>query len=77
MNRYIINEEQLKEVFEHADWGMTNFQKFKDKLPPCPNEQGAALGELIKFSEDYESKHYAAIVKYVVHKFRNKLTGGQ
>ena len=34
MNQYIITEENLQEVFEHADWGMTNFQKFKDKLRP-------------------------------------------
>jgi hypothetical protein len=34
MTEYIITEENLQEVFEHADWGMTNFQKFKDKLHP-------------------------------------------
>lgn len=31
---YIITEEQLQEVYEHCDWGMTNWTKFKNKLRP-------------------------------------------
>lgn len=34
MNQYIITEKRLQEIYEHCDWGMTNFQKFKNKLRP-------------------------------------------
>jgi acetone carboxylase gamma subunit len=33
-DQYIITEEQLQEVYEHCDWGMTNWTKFKSKLRP-------------------------------------------